>query len=120
MTYNEALLDRKKRHPEKQKNPDRPMGKKPDWIRVRAPQGKTFHETRDVVKSLKLTTVCEEAGCPNIGECWDKKHATLMILMIAARRIGARQSRLYVLKRQIRQLKFLQVILKVKSKRLTM
>jgi lipoic acid synthetase len=80
MTYNEALLDRKKRHPEKQKNADRPMGKKPDWIRVRAPQGKTFHETRDVVKSLKLTTVCEEAGCPNIGECWDKKHATLMIM----------------------------------------
>jgi lipoic acid synthetase len=80
MTYNEELLKRDKRHPEKQKNPDRPMGKKPDWIRVKAPQGKTFHETRDIMKSLNLTTVCEEAGCPNIGECWDKKHATMMIM----------------------------------------
>jgi lipoic acid synthetase len=80
MTYNEELLKREKRHPEKQKNPDRPMGKKPDWIRVKAPQGKTFHETRDIMKSLNLTTVCEEAGCPNIGECWDKKHATMMIM----------------------------------------
>jgi|TARA_R110002126_G_scaffold13118_3_gene56513 lipoic acid synthetase len=80
MTYNEELLKRDKRHPEKQKNPDRPMGKKPDWIRVKAPQGKTFHETREIMKSLNLTTVCEEAGCPNIGECWDKKHATLMVM----------------------------------------
>ncbi len=80
MTYNPELLKREKRHPEKQKNPDRPMGKKPDWLRVKAPQGKVFHETRDVMKSLKLTTVCEEAGCPNIGECWDKKHATMMIM----------------------------------------
>ncbi|MEC7702441.1 MAG: lipoyl synthase [Pseudomonadota bacterium] len=80
MTYNPELLKREKRHPEKQKNPDRPMGKKPDWLRVKAPQGKVFHETREVMKSLKLTTVCEEAGCPNIGECWDKKHATMMIM----------------------------------------
>ena len=56
------------------------MGKKPSWIRVKAPQGKLYHETRDVVHSLKLTTVCEEAGCPNIGECWDKQHATFMIM----------------------------------------
>lgn len=80
MTYNPDLLDRKKRHPEKQKNADRPMGKKPDWIRVRAPQGKLYSETLSTVKGLKLTTVCEEAGCPNIGECWDKKHATFMIM----------------------------------------
>ncbi|HEY0901812.1 MAG TPA: lipoyl synthase [Micavibrio sp.] len=80
MTYNPELLDKAKRHPEKQKNPDRPMGKKPSWIRVKAPQGKVYHETRDVVHSLKLTTVCEEAGCPNIGECWDKQHATFMIM----------------------------------------
>jgi lipoic acid synthetase len=80
MTYNPDLLDRAKRHPEKQKNPDRPMGKKPEWIRVRAPQGKVYSETLATVKGLKLTTVCEEAGCPNIGECWDKKHATFMIM----------------------------------------
>jgi lipoic acid synthetase len=80
MTYNPDLLDRAKRHREKQKNPDRPMGKKPDWIRVKAPQGNVYGETLDLVKGLKLTTVCEEAGCPNIGECWDKKHATFMIM----------------------------------------
>ena len=80
MTYNPDLLDRARRHPEKQKNADRPMGKKPDWIRVKAPQGKVYSETLATVKGLKLTTVCEEAGCPNIGECWDKKHATFMIM----------------------------------------
>jgi lipoic acid synthetase len=80
MTYNKDLLDKAKRHPEKQKNPERPMGKKPDWIRVRAPQGKVYHETRQTVRDLKLTTVCEEAGCPNIGECWEKQHATFMIM----------------------------------------
>lgn len=80
MTYNPDLLDKAKRHPEKQKNPDRPMGKKPDWIRVRAPQGGTYSETQAIVKQFKLTTVCEEAGCPNIGECWSKKHATFMIM----------------------------------------
>lgn len=81
MTYNEKLLDRTKRHPEKQKNPDRPMGKKPDWIKVKAPSPTgIYQETKDVVKSMKLTTVCEEAGCPNIGECWAKSHATFMIM----------------------------------------
>ncbi|MEM6781886.1 MAG: lipoyl synthase [Pseudomonadota bacterium] len=80
MTYNPELLDRTKRHREKQKNPDRPMGKKPDWIRVKAPQSKTYKDTHDLVRNLKLSTVCEEAGCPNIGECWDKKHATFMIM----------------------------------------
>lgn len=80
MTYNPTLLDPAKRHPEKQKNPDRPAGKKPDWIRVKAPTSKGYEETRDIVRKLHLTTVCEEAGCPNIGECWQKKHATFMIM----------------------------------------
>lgn len=81
MTYNPDLLDKAKRHPEKQKNPDQPMGKKPDWIRVKAPAaGGAYGETHSIVKQLKLTTVCEEAGCPNIGECWNKRHATFMIM----------------------------------------
>ncbi len=80
MTYNPELLDKAKRHPEKQKNPDRPAGRKPEWIRVKAPQGKLYQETRDIVRKHKLTTVCEEAGCPNIGECWQQKHATFMIM----------------------------------------
>lgn len=80
MTYNPDLLDKAKRHPEKQKREDRPMGKKPDWIKVKAPQSEGYHETREIVKKFKLTTVCEEAGCPNIGECWTKKHATFMIM----------------------------------------
>lgn len=80
MTYDPKLLDKAKRHPEKQKNPDRPAGPKPDWIRVKAPQGKIYEETRDLVRKQKLTTVCEEAGCPNIGECWQQKHATFMIM----------------------------------------
>jgi lipoic acid synthetase len=80
MTYNKELLDKAKRHPEKQRNPDRPMGRKPAWIRVKAPQGRSYHKTRDIVHNSKLNTVCEEAGCPNIGECWDKKHATFMIM----------------------------------------
>ncbi len=80
MTYNPDLLDKAKRHPEKQKNPDRPAGRKPEWIRVPAPQGKVYQETKDIVRKQKLTTVCEEAGCPNIGECWQQKHATFMIM----------------------------------------
>ncbi len=80
MTYDPKLLDRAQRHPEKQKRPDRPMGKKPDWIRVKAPQSAVYKETLETIRGLNLTTVCEEAGCPNIGECWDKKHATFMIM----------------------------------------
>ena len=80
MTYNPELLKKEKRHPEKQKNPDRPAGRTPEWIRVPAPQGKVYAETKDVVRKHKLTTVCEEAGCPNIGECWQQKHATFMIM----------------------------------------
>jgi lipoic acid synthetase len=53
---------------------------KPEWIKVKAPNSKLYYETRDIIKSLKLNTVCEEAACPNIGECWQKKHATVMIL----------------------------------------
>lgn len=80
MTYNPDILDRAKRHPEKQKRVDQPMGKKPDWIRVKAPQGKVYEETKQIAREHKLVTVCEEAGCPNIGECWNKKHATFMIM----------------------------------------
>ncbi len=68
------------RHPEKQKRADTEMKRKPDWIRVRAPTSQGYQETRAIVKAHKLVTVCEEAGCPNIGECWDKKHATFMIM----------------------------------------
>ncbi len=68
------------RHPEKQKNPDRPMGKKPDWIRVKAPVSQGYQDTYALIREHKLNTVCEEAACPNIGECWSQKHATVMIL----------------------------------------
>jgi lipoic acid synthetase len=54
--------------------------RKPDWIRVRAPGSPAWAETRDIVRENKLVTVCEEAGCPNVGECWSKKHASFMIL----------------------------------------
>lgn len=68
------------RHPEKARRPDSEVLKKPDWIRVRAPGSPIYRETQDLVRANKLVTVCEEAGCPNIGECWSKKHATFMIL----------------------------------------
>ena len=68
------------RHPEKAHRPDTPVLKKPDWIRVRAPVSRGYAATRDIVRANGLHTVCEEAGCPNIGECWDKKHATFMIM----------------------------------------
>ncbi len=68
------------RHPEKAHRPDQPILRKPDWIRVKAPGSKLYAETRAIVKEHKLVTVCEEAGCPNIGECWEKKHATFMIM----------------------------------------
>ncbi|MAU42003.1 MAG: lipoyl synthase [Kordiimonas sp.] len=58
---------------------DAPL-RKPDWIRVKAPVSKQYHETRNLMRGLKLNTVCEEAACPNIGECWSQKHATVMIL----------------------------------------
>src|SRR4030088_1410007 len=68
------------RHPEKVNRPDALSPPKPDWIRVRAPNTRGYADTRKIVKENRLVTVCEEAGCPNIGECWDKKHATFMIM----------------------------------------
>jgi lipoic acid synthetase len=68
------------RHPEKVHRPDQPIAQKPDWIRVKAPVSLGYTATRDIVRKHGLHTVCEEAGCPNIGECWDKKHATFMIM----------------------------------------
>jgi lipoyl synthase len=68
------------RHPEKAHRPDQPSQQKPDWIRVKAPVSRGYAETRDIVRANGLHTVCEEAGCPNIGECWEKKHATFMIM----------------------------------------
>src|SRR5688500_10230326 len=68
------------RHPEKVARPDTPLLRKPDWIRVRAPSSRGFAETTRILRENGLVTVCEEAGCPNIGECWDKKHATFMIM----------------------------------------
>jgi lipoyl synthase len=68
------------RHPEKAHRPDQPSLSKPDWIRVKAPVSPGYMETREIVRSNGLHTVCEEAGCPNIGECWEKKHATFMIM----------------------------------------
>ena len=78
-----TLIDRTStsyRHPEKRNRPDTPVLRKPDWIRVKAPTSRGYAETREIVKENSLVTVCEEAGCPNIGECWDKKHATMMIM----------------------------------------
>jgi len=68
------------RHPEKAHKPDNPIQRKPDWIRVKAPVSPSYQETRRIVRENGLHTVCEEAGCPNIGECWSQKHATMMIM----------------------------------------
>lgn len=68
------------RHPEKQKNPDSPILRKPPWLRVKAPGSAGYRATRKIMQDNNLFTVCEEAGCPNIGECWEKKHATMMIM----------------------------------------
>jgi lipoic acid synthetase len=68
------------RHPEKAHRPDNQILRKPSWIRVKAGGSKVYEETRKIVKDNSLVTVCEEAGCPNIGECWSKKHATMMIM----------------------------------------
>ena len=68
------------RHPEKRKNPDRPQPRRPEWLRVKAPVSTAYAETRSLMRDLNLVTVCEEAACPNIGECWAQKHATMMIL----------------------------------------
>ena len=70
----------KPRHPEKARRPDTPILRKPEWIRVKAPGSPVYAETKQIVREQGLVTVCEEAGCPNIGECWTKKHATMMIM----------------------------------------
>jgi lipoyl synthase len=68
------------RHPEKVHKPDTPLLRKPEWIRVKAPGSPAYYDTLKIVRDSRLVTVCEEAGCPNIGECWAKKHATFMIM----------------------------------------
>src|SRR6516225_7484564 len=68
------------RHPEKARRPDNPIPRKPDWLRVKAPGSPEYQATRRLMRDLALNTVCEEAACPNIGECWKQKHATVMIL----------------------------------------
>ena len=69
-----------KRHPEKAHKSDNPQPKKPDWIRVKAPVSVGYKKTRDIMRENRLVTVCEEAGCPNVGECWSQGHATMMIM----------------------------------------
>ncbi|HEY0419318.1 MAG TPA: lipoyl synthase [Acetobacteraceae bacterium] len=68
------------RHPEKANRPDNPIQRKPAWIRVKAPNHPVYHETHALMRSQGLVTVCEEAACPNIGECWSQRHATMMIM----------------------------------------
>ena len=68
------------RHPEKAHRPDNPIQRKPAWIRVKAPNHPVYHETRALMRDNRLVTVCEEAACPNIGECWSQRHATMMIM----------------------------------------
>lgn len=81
VTVVDTLATRRVRHPEKANRPDSEVLKKPDWIRVRAPSLRgQFAETRDIVRDNHLVTVCEEAGCPNVGECWNQRHASFMIL----------------------------------------
>ncbi len=72
--------NKRPRHPEKAHKPDNPVKRKPPWIRVKAPVSREYHETRRIVREHNLHTVCEEAACPNIGECWTKGHATMMIM----------------------------------------
>jgi lipoic acid synthetase len=76
----DTITQPRPRHPEKANRPDNPIVRKPDWIRVKAPVSKGYAATQAIVRENKLVTVCEEAGCPNIGECWEKKHATFMIM----------------------------------------
>jgi lipoic acid synthetase len=68
------------RHPEKAHLPDNPIQRKPAWIRVKAPTHPVYHETRALMRENRLHTVCEEAACPNIGECWSQRHATMMVM----------------------------------------
>lgn len=68
------------RHPEKAHRPDQAQPKKPEWIRVRAPNSQGYEDTRAIIRENRLVTVCQEAGCPNVGECWSQGHATMMIM----------------------------------------
>jgi len=77
---NSASSEARPRHPETAHRPDTPVLRKPDWIRVKAPGSALYKQTRNIVRENNLVTVCEEAGCPNIGECWEQKHATMMIM----------------------------------------
>jgi lipoic acid synthetase len=77
---NTLSSDQRPRHPEKAHRPDQPVQRKPDWIRVKAPGSPKWSETNKIVKEHGLVTVCQEASCPNIGECWEHKHATFMIM----------------------------------------
>ncbi|MEO0343384.1 MAG: lipoyl synthase [Pseudomonadota bacterium] len=74
------ISNRAERHPEKQKRGDAPRLKKPDWIRVKAPNSQGYEKTREIMRDNGLVTVCEEAACPNVGECWAQGHATMMIM----------------------------------------
>ncbi len=81
IVYDQSANDpRAARHPEKAHRPDSAVLRKPDWIRVKAPVGQEFSETKSIIRDNGLHTVCEEAGCPNIGECWSRRHATMMIM----------------------------------------
>jgi lipoic acid synthetase len=73
-------IDHRVRHPEKQHRADNPISRKPAWIRVKAPTSPVYHETHALMRANGLVTVCEEAACPNIGECWSQRHATMMIM----------------------------------------
>ena len=75
-----SIRNIKSRHPEKRNRPDNPIQRKPSWIRVKAPVSAEYNETRRIMRENGLNTVCEEAACPNIGECWAKRHATMMIM----------------------------------------
>jgi lipoic acid synthetase len=76
----DTLGAQRPRHPEKQNRPESPVLRKPEWLRVKAPGSAGYNATREIVKSNGLVTVCEEAACPNIGECWTQSHATMMIM----------------------------------------
>ena len=81
MTTTRVVIDHRiARHPEKAHRPDNPIQRKPAWIRVKAPNHPVYHETRELMRANRLTTVCEEAACPNVGECWSQRHATMMIM----------------------------------------